>query len=125
MKNIVIVAVLLALLSSPAFATFQQWGEPKPGSRLIHNQVFTWYNTFDEPNNPLTIRRPFMFPRVFHPNIWGDLPKIAAVIVDHHGCGVEATATLMMGGPKSRYVHLDFESVPGGCIEATIQIWAR
>lgn len=65
-----------------------------------------------------------MFPRVFHQNVWGDLPIIGAVTVDHHGCGVEATATLMMGGPESRYVHLDFESEPGGCIEATIQIWS-
>lgn len=125
MKNILIAAVIITLLSSSAFAHWQQWGQISPRSRIILNHVFTWHNTFDEPHNLVTVRRSFFYPMRFYPNNWNELDKIGAITIDHHGCGETATAELMMGGPKSRFAQLDFENTPGGCIEATINIWSR
>ena len=124
MKNTLFVAVIITLLSSSALAHWQQWGQVSPTSRPLLTHVFTWHNTFNEPNNNLSLRRSFFYPSRFVPNYWEELPRIGAVTVNHHGCGATAIADLMMGGPKKRFLQLDFVSAPGDCIEATINIWS-
>lgn len=112
---------LTILFSSAAFAELQQWGETSHSSRLIHTEDIKWLNVF-EPHHNIVIRRTFQYP----PRVPDErfMPRIGAVTVIHHGCGVKGWAQLAWGGPWERHVGLEFESAPGECIEATIEIWS-
>lgn len=114
--------VFLAIFALPTiFASSQEWGETSHRSRLIRTEEFKWINTFD-PDQLVAIRRTFQFPRQISDE--RNMPPIAAIFVTHHGCGWGGWAELAWGGPRNRFVGLEFESAPGECIEATIEIWA-
>lgn len=123
MQCIIIAAAVLVLCASNAFGDqVQQWGQFSSRSRLIHTGNIRWINNW-APEDQVEIRRTFNFPE--HVNDERHTPPIGAIVVTHNiGCGGDTYAELQWGGPRKRFVGLEFISAPGQCLDSTIEVYS-
>lgn len=130
MKCILLV-VALALIASAASANpiaepavernvedrYQVYGQLSHGSFLLHEEDINWINS-----GPIRLTRQFRFP--FNAVDERRTPKIGAVIIVHDRSARDTRATLNWGGPRQRFVGVEFKSAVGVNIRSRVQVWS-